>query len=137
MTYYDRYKKQANLFQAAGILLIALAVLINELSHRSFAPPVWVLAGIGVIPLMIGGSSARPHAIVKSFAILLKNDPSTENAGEFLNALQKTGKVALVKPSRDLVETALYTYEHSPEAEEKMVENLREAVGRYIIKKRF
>ena len=137
MSYYERYIKQTRRFQAAGIVMIGLAILINELTGRTFAPPVWILAGAGLIPLVIGGSGSTSHGIVKTFAVLLENDPTTVNAKEFLTALNNVGRVSLVKRSRQMVESAVRAYEKSPEADADLVKELREATEKCIRKRAF
>ncbi|MBR2527784.1 MAG: hypothetical protein IKE58_04875 [Blautia sp.] len=137
MSYYDRYIRQTRIFQGTGITLLVAAILINEIVGRTFPLPLLILAGIGIIPLVIGGSGSTPHGIVKAFASLLQSDPTTVNAKEFLTALNTVGKVALVKNSRQLVEHAIYAYEHSKEAEEDVVSELKAAVEKNIKKKAF
>ncbi len=131
-SYYDRYMRQSWIFQAVGIVLIVTAAGINELSGRSFALPVWIIAGLGIVPLVIGGASSRPHTVVKSFAILLQNDPSSVNAREFLTAIRKAGKVRLVKRSKTIIESALYAYGQSEEADEELLKELREAIDNNV-----
>ena len=137
MSYYERYIKQTRRFQAVGIVMIVVAILGNELTGRTFAPPVWILAGIGLVPLVIGGSGSTSHGIVKAFASLLESEPTTVNAKEFLTALNKVGRVSLVKRSRQMVESALRAYENSPEADAELVKELRETTEKYIRKLAF
>ncbi len=137
MSYYARYIRQTRIFLTAGIALILTAILVNELLGRTFSLPVMVLFGIGVIPLVIGGSGSTPHGIVKAFASLLQSEPTTVNAREFITALNMVGSVALVKSSRRLVEGAVSAYEQSDEAEEDIVKELRSAVEKNIKKKAF
>ena len=132
MTYYDRYRRQALLFEGVGIALLMAGILLNEATGRGLGLPVILLAGSGMVLLVIGGSSNRPHTVVKSFAVLLEKDPTTKNAEEFLYALEKTGKVSLVRQSRNLVEGALAAYEKSPDADPKLAERLRETVEEKI-----
>ncbi len=131
-SYYERYRRQAFIFEGAGIVLLAAGILLNEVTGRGLGLPVLLLAGAGMVLLVIGGSSARPHVIVKSFAALLQKDPTRKNAEEFLYALEKTGKVSLVRQSGNLVEGALAAYEKSPEADPELVRKLRETVDEKI-----
>lgn len=131
-SYYERYRRQAILFEGIGIALLLGGILLNEATGRGMGAPVLILAGIGMVFLVIGGSSARPHTIIKSFAVLLEREPTRKNAEEFLTALTKTGKVSLVKSSENLVESALLAYGKSPEADEELLKELRESVDTRI-----
>ena len=80
MSYYDRYIRQTRIFQGTGITLLVAAILINEIVGRTFPLPLLILAGIGIIPLVIGGSGSTPHGIVKASSDLCRQG-KTEHQG--------------------------------------------------------
>ena len=131
-SYYDRYRQQALLFEGIGIVLLAAAILINELTGRHMGLPVILPAAAGMFFLVTGGSGARPHTMVKSFALLLKNDPCRKNAEEFCLVMEKVKHVSLTKQSRMIVESGLKAYEDSPERDDELVKKLRETAGECI-----
>lgn len=131
-SYYYKYKRQAYTFQGIGIFGIALAILVNELSNRQFKPAVVLVAAVAMFFLVIGGSSSRPHVLVKSFAALLANEPTAKNAQEFIYALEQTGTVHLVKSSQALINSAIISYENSGEFDNEIAQHLREAVKEHI-----
>lgn len=131
-SYYYRYKKQAYIIEGGGILCVGIAILLNELTHDSLKPYILVIAGIGMLLLIIGGSSARPHVLVKSFASLLANEPTTKNAQEFIYALECSGTVRLVKSSQATLDSAVMSYERSDDSDEDVADQLRDAIRAHI-----
>jgi hypothetical protein len=136
-SYYYKYKRQAYLFEAAGIVGLGISILINELTGRPMNAPVLIIGGIGALLLIIGGSSAQPHVLIKSFAMLLTNEPTTKNALEFIRALEYSGSVRLVRRSQNLVNMAMMKYEGMPDADPEVTQKLKDAVKEHIRNKRF
>lgn len=135
-TYYYKYMRQAYIFEGIGIAGVIAAVLINELTGRSMGPAVILIGGIGLLFLVTGGSSAQPHVMIKSFAALLSNEPSDKNAREFIQALEYSGTVHLVRRSQNMVQTAMMSYERSAEADPEILQQLQNAVALHIRNKR-
>jgi hypothetical protein len=131
-TYYYKYRRQAYIFEGIGISGIAAAVLINELTGNRYKSVILIFAAVAMLFLVIGGASSRPHVLVKSFATLLANEPTTQNAREFLYALEHSGTVHLVKSSRNIVNMAILSYERASEHDEETAEKLREAVKKHV-----
>jgi hypothetical protein len=134
-SYYYKYKRQAYIFEGIGIVGIVLSILVNELTGRQFKPIIIIVAAIAMFFLIIGGASSRPHVLVKSFATLLANEPTTQNAKEFIYALDRSGTVHLVKSSQALINSAIMSYENSSEANSEITQQLREAVKTHIKRK--
>lgn len=129
---YYKYKRQAYLFETAGILGIGISVVINELTGRPMNALVLIIGGIGALLLILGGSSSQPHVLVKSFAVLLTNEPTKENAIEFIKALEYSGTVRLVRHSQNLVSMAIMKYEGMPDSDPEVVKKLKDTVREHI-----
>lgn len=136
-SYYYRYMHQARLFEGIGVISMALSILINELAGSAARIPVISFAGVGIVFLIIGGSSTQPHVAVKSFASLLRHDPNTKNAQEFIKALEYVGNVSLVKSSQTMVSAAVYEYEKSKDVDENVLNQLKKSLQEHIKNKLF
>lgn len=136
-SYYYAYRRQAYLFEGIGIVLVGAAILVNELAHLSMSLPVLLVAGIGCLLLVIGGSSSQPHVMIRSFASLLINEPTTKNAEEFIEALEYVGSVRLTSVHQNTVRSSIVKYASSEEADEQVVERLQKAAEDHIETKRF
>ena len=93
---------------------------------------VLIIGGIGALLLILGGSSSQPHVLVKSFAVLLTNEPTKENAIEFIKALEYSGTVRLVRHSQNLVSMAIMKYEGMPDSDPEVVKKLKDTVREHI-----
>ena len=133
-SYYSRYRKRALLFQTVGIIMVVLAVLINELTGRKMGFPVMAIGIVGFIPLVIGGSSLRGHVALRSFASLLRNDPCRRNAEEFLIALRSIGHTSLTKKSMQEVQSAIAVYEAQPGADADLTEEIQKELANRVSK---
>ena len=135
-SYYYRYIHQAHLFEVIGIVFLMIGIILNELTKNGWSLPLLLCVGIGIISLIIGGASSQPHVVIKSFASLLRNDPTTKNAKEFIKAFEYVGNIGLVSTSRTLIDASIAAYANSLEKDEKVLEELK-AVAKNHIKTRF
>ena len=96
-----------------------------------------LLAAVGAFLLIIGGSSLRPHNMVKAFAQQCTQEPCREAAEGLLTAIQASPKIRLVQKSIDSVSFAIELYECLDDADAELVQQLRDAVEAHIAKKAF
>ena len=86
---------------------------------------------------IIGGSSLRPHNLVKAFAQQCAREPCHEIAQGLLEAIESDRKIRLVQKSIDSVDFAIEVYECLDDADPELIRKLREAKEQHIAKKVF
>ena len=79
-TYYSRYRAAATRFEIIGCILLLIAVLLHVVLGNSILTVSLLLAAVGAFLLIIGGSSLRPHNMVKAFAQQCTQEPCREAA---------------------------------------------------------
>lgn len=136
-SYYQRYCGAAKRFEMIGCLLIGGAILLDVLTGASVRWLSLLFAVVGAVPLLIGGSSLRPHNVIKSFAQQCVQQPSDEFAQGLLDALRAGQKVKLVSSSIAMVENAVEVYAQFEDSDPKLIEDLQEALKTRIGKKVF
>ena len=136
-TYYQRYCTQARRFEIAGCVLVGISILLDLTGGRKLLPVTMLVLFFGALALITGGSSLRPHNVVKSFALHCAETPSREFAAGLLEALEAQSKLKLVKSSIATVENAVEVYARQSGADPELVEKLREALQQRISRKAF
>ena len=136
-TYYSRYRAAATRFEIIGCILLLIAVLLHVVLGNSILTVSLLLAAVGAFLLIIGGSSLRPHNMVKAFAQQCTQEPCREAAEGLLTAIQASPKIRLVQKSIDSVSFAIELYECLDDADAELVQQLRDAVEAHIAKKPF
>ena len=136
-TYYDRYRAAATRFEVIGCILLIAGVLLHFILGQSMMTPSLLLAAVGAFLLIIGGSSLRPHNMVKAFAQQCTQAPCREAAEGLLTALHSSKRIHLVRRSIDQVNLAVETYACQDDADTALADELREAVSSHITKKVF
>ncbi len=134
--FFDRYYRQAVLFEIIGCILLFTSIGINyALGGHSPAAAHIFLTLPGVLLLIFGGSSARPHNMIRSFSSLVTKEPGAESAKGLLAALNHQKKIELVNRTIQGVYTAIEVYAASPDADQELLGQLREAADTRIKKK--
>ena len=136
-TYYQRYCTQAKRFEVAGCVLVAISILMDLLEGKKILPVTMLVLFFGALALIVGGSSLRPHNVVKSFALHCAETPSREFASGLLEALEAQSRLKLVKSSIATVENAIEVYARQENTNPELVEKLRAALEQRISKKIF
>ncbi len=136
-SYYQRYRGAAVRFQVIGGILLAAGIGANFIFGSSMLAVSLIFAGPGAFLLITGGSSMRPHNLVKAFAQQCIREPSREMAQGLLDALTQQKNVRLLNNSIQLVHNAVYVYEQTDGADPELVRQLREAAEARIVKKTF
>ena len=114
-----------------------IAVLLHVVLGSSILTASLLLAAVGAFLLIIGGSSLRPHNMVKAFAQQCTQQPCREAAEGLLTAIQSSRKIRLVQRSIDSVSFAIEVYECLDDADAELVQQLRDAMDTHIAKKAF
>ena len=114
-----------------------IAVLLHVGVGSSIFTASLLLAAVGAFLLIIGGSSLRPHNMVKAFAQQCTQQPCREAAEGLLTAIQSSRKIRLVQRSIDSVSFAIEVYECLDDADAELVQQLRDAMDTHIAKKAF
>ncbi|MGI6180612.1 MAG: hypothetical protein ACOYIE_00880 [Agathobaculum sp.] len=136
-SYYQRYRGAAIRFQVIGGILLAAGIGANFLFDSSMLVVSLIFAGPGAFLLITGGSSMRPHNLVKAFAQQCIREPSREMAQGLLDALTQQKSVRLLNNSLQLVHNAVAVYEQTEDADPQLVQQLHEAAEERIVKKVF
>lgn len=136
-SYYRRYCAAAKRFELIGGVIVVGSILFDVLTKASLRGVSLLAAVIGAVLLLIGGSSLRPHNVIKSFAQQCEQQPTDEFAQGLLDALRAANKVKLVSSSIALVKNAVEVYAQFEESDPQLTEALREAVKTRISKKVF
>ena len=136
-TYYSRYRAAATRFEIIGCILLLIAVLLHVVLGSSILTASLLLAAVGAFLLIIGGSSLRPHNMVKAFAQQCTQQPCREAAEGLLTAIQSSRKIRLVQRSIDSVSFAIEVYECLDDADAELEQQLRDAMDTHIAKKAF
>lgn len=136
-SYYQRYRGAAVRFQVIGGVLLLIGILADRILGTSMLAVSLIFAGPGALLLIVGGSSMRPHNLVKAFAQQCAREPGREIAQGLLDALTQSKKVHLVGNSIRMVENAIGIYEETGDADPELVGQLRAAAGERILKRAF
>ncbi len=136
-TYYSRYRAAATRFEIIGCIVALAAVFLHVIFGRGLLTVSLFLVAIGAFLLIIGGSSLRPHNMVKAFAQQCTNDPCLESAQGLLEAIRSSRKIRLVQKSINDVNFAIEVYECLDDADAELIQQLRDAVAEHIVKKAF
>jgi hypothetical protein len=136
-SYYYKYMMQSYRFEAIGIVLVVVSIITNELLKRANFLPIIILAIIGCVLLVFGGSSSRPANVIRSFAQLLSHAPDSKTAEEFIYALENLKMVSLSLASRNLVNTAVISYSKCSDCNPDVLERLNTAVSTHTKKQVF
>lgn len=135
--YFLRYRGAARRFEVIGIVLILIAIILNLTIGSSLSTITLLVAAIGAFLLIIGGSSLRPHNLVKAFAQQCAREPCHEIAQGLLEALESDRKIRLVQKSINELNIAIGMYEQMDDADPELVRKLYEAMEQHIAKKVF
>lgn len=136
-SYYSRYCGAAKRFELVGGAVLLIAIVLNLATHNKLFSFTLLLAALGALLLIIGGSSLRPHNLVKAFAQQCAREPGREIAQGLLDAIQSDKKIRLVQRSINDVETAIGIYAQSEDADPALIRQLHEAKDAHIAKKAF
>ena len=136
-TYYSRYRAAATRFEIIGCILLLIAVLLHVVLGSSILTASLLLAAVGAFLLIIGGSSLRPHNLVKAFAQQCTREPCDESAQGLLEALNSSSRIRLVQKSMNEVNAAIETYALQQDADASLVQQLRDAMDKHITKQVF
>lgn len=136
-SYFSRYRAAALRFEVIGGVLLLAAIVLNLVSGQTTLPVSLLLAATGAFLLIIGGSSLRPHNLVKAFAQQCAQEPCHEVAQGLLEAMQSDKKIRLVQKSIDSVTFAIEVYECLDDADPELIRQLRETMDTHIAKKSF
>ena len=136
-TYYSRYRAAAIRFEVIGGVLLAVGILLNLLFSASLSTASLLIAAAGAFLLVIGGSSLRPHNLVKAFAQQCTREPCDESAQGLLEALSSSSRIRLVQKSMNEVNAAIETYALQQDADASLVQQLRDAMDKHITKQVF
>ena len=136
-SYYQRYCSAAKRFEWIGAAILIAGILLNATVGSSVPAVTWICAAIGACLLIIGGSSLRPHNIIKSFARQCIENPSDAFAQGLLDALEAAKKVQLVSSSIVVVEQAVTLYEQFDDSDPVLAQKLRRAFENRVVKKAF
>lgn len=137
LSYFRRYRAAAVRFEIIGGALLAAAVLLTLLPGGSLLSLGLLLAAVGAFLLLIGGSSLRPHNLVKAFAQQCAREPGHEIAQGLLDAMQCAGRIRLVQRSIDSVDFAIQVYECLDDADPALIQQLRQAKQEHLARKAF
>lgn len=136
-SYYNRYRGAAIRFELIGGALLLIAIILNLATSSRFFTAALLVAAVGAFLLVIGGSSLRPHNLVKAFAQQCAREPGHEIAQGLLDAMQSDKKIRLVQKSINEVEMAIGIYEQMEDADPELIGKLRDAKETHIAKKAF
>lgn len=136
-SYFSRYRAAAIRFEIIGGALLLIAIVLNLIAGKTLLTVSLLLAAIGAFLLIIGGSSLRPHNLVKAFAQQCAREPCNEIAQGLLEAIECDRKIRLVQKSIDSVDFAIEVYECLDGADPELIRKLREAKEQHIVKKAF
>lgn len=136
-SYYQRYCSAAKRFEFIGAAILIAGILLNAAIGASVLVVTWICAAVGACLLIIGGSSLRPHNIIKSFAQQCIENPSNAFAQGLLDALEAEKKVQLVSASIAMVEQAVTLYEQFDDSDPVLAQKLRQAFENRVVKKAF
>lgn len=137
LSYYQRYRTAAIRFEMIGGVLMLLGVGMNFLLHTSLSAVSLIFAGPGAFLLIIGGSSLRPHNLIKAFAQQCSREPCKESAQGLLDALESVKSVRLLKSSIQTVLMAVEIYSTTEDADPELVDQLQVAIENRITQKSF
>lgn len=135
--YLRKYTQMASRFQNIGIAVVLSSIALHYFGGNTMMTISLVIFCVGAIALVFGGSSLRPHNLIKSFAQQCTNDPGDIIAEGLLEAMQRYRKTALTKGSIQIIQVAIETYAQLPETDPQLIAQLREALQKNITKKVF
>lgn len=136
-SYYERYRGAARRFELIGGALLVIAIVLNLATGNRLFTVTLLVAAVGAFLLIIGGSSLRPHNLVKAFAQQCAREPGHEIAQGLLDAIESDKKIRLVQKSINEVEMAIGIYEQLEDSDPELIRKLREAEQSHIAKKAF
>lgn len=136
-SYYNRYRSAARRFELIGGALLLIAIILNLATGNRLFTVALLVAAAGAFLLVIGGSSLRPHNLVKAFAQQCAREPGHEIAQGLLDAMESDKKIRLVQRSINEVELAIGIYEQLEDADPELIRQLRDAMDTHIAKKAF
>lgn len=134
-SFYTRYCRMGRKFELSGGVTLAAAVIGYMTSGGNAF--LAVMGIIGALLLVFGAANMRPNNQIKAFAQQLTTTPDRDFAQGLLDAMEKNGKTLLSGRAISNVEQAILVYARSKEADAKMVEALKVAVGKHIRKMPF
>jgi hypothetical protein len=134
-SFYTRYCRMGRKFELSGGVTLAAAVIGYMTSGGNAF--LTVMGIIGALLLVFGAANMRPNNQIKAFAQQLTTTPDRDFAQGLLDAMEKNGKTLLSGRAISNVEQAILVYARSKEADAKMVEALKAAVGKHIRKMPF
>ena len=134
-SYFQRYRSTALRFEIIGGALLVAGLLINTMFSGPALIPSLLLVAVGGGMFVLGGSSRKPHNIVKAFARQLLQTPSDEFAQGLLEALELRPKLRLLASSIQVVQAAVELYASSDEADPELAEQLQQALATRVVKK--
>lgn len=137
LSYYQRYRTAAIRFEVIGAALLLIGIGMNFVLHTSLSAVSLIFAGPGAFLLIIGGSSLRPHNLIKAFAQQCSREPCKESAQGLLEALESVKSVRLLKNSIQTIHLAVEIYSTSENADPKLIQQLQDAMEKRIIQKSF
>lgn len=136
-SYYERYRGAARRFELIGGALLVIAIVLNLATGNRLFTVTLLVAAVGAFLLIIGGSSLRPHNLVKAFAQQCAREPGHEIAQGLLDAIESDKKIRLVQKSINEVEMAIGIYEQLEDSDPELIRKLHEATQSHIAKKAF
>ena len=134
-SFYTRYCRMGRKFELSGGVTLAAAVIGYMTSGGNAF--LTVMGIIGALLLVFGAANMRPNNQIKAFAQQLTTTPDRDFAQGLLDAMEKNGKTLLSGRAISNVEQAILVYARSKEADAKMVEALKAAVGKHVRKMPF
>ena len=136
-SYYKRFRAAAIRFEVIGGALLAIGIGANFIFGNSMLAVSLIFAGPGALLLILGGSSLRPHNLVKAFAQQCMREPSREMAQGLLDALHSSKRIRLMGRSIQVVQAAVEVYANTEDADPDIVDQLRRTVADSVVKKMF
>lgn len=135
--FLSRYLAAATRFQNVGIVVVISSVLMNFLGGQALKLPSIFLFMVGALALVFGGSSLRPHNVIKSFAQQCSREPNDTIADGLLEAIERNKTTALTKNSIRTIYLAIEIYAALPDADQELVNRLTDAAKTRLTQKKF
>ncbi len=137
-SYYERYRGSARRFAVVGVAGLAAGGLSLAASGGGIVQALGLIVVlIGAVTLALGGSSLLPHNAVRAFARQCVQTPGREIAQGLLDALTARKKIRVASSGIFMVDQALARYAQTEDADEALLEKLREARKNNLVEKRF
>lgn len=133
--YLKKYIDMSTRFQNIGIAIVFFAIAVNYFGGASLRTISLLIFAIGAIALVFGGSSLRPHNLIKAFAQQCSNEPNDTIAAGLLEAMERNHVTKLTRNSLHMVYVAIEIYSSLPEADPELSTRLQNASKNCLSKK--